>query len=110
MVAARAQCGQGWVVDGYGDCNAGLPRQLMVLGMWLVLDQGVPTNGCVVLGKCKCEAMQWVGLRQWMWGWMGLAWVEWVRTVLIEVECGRQVRIWTKVFLTGVQAEVNIMV
>ncbi len=32
MVAARAQCGQGWVVDGYGDCNAGLPRQLMVLG------------------------------------------------------------------------------
>ncbi len=83
----------------------------MVLGMWLVLDQGVPTNGCVVLGKCKCEAMQWVGLRQWVWGWMGLAWVEWVRTVLIGVECGsRQVRIWTKVFLTGVQAEVDIMV
>ncbi len=32
MVAARARCGLGWVVDNCGDCNTGLLGQLVVLG------------------------------------------------------------------------------
>ncbi len=70
MAAAGAQCEQGWDDNNCDNCNAGLPRQLMVLGKRLLLDQGVTTNGRVVLwtqlgGGCEVlpmggQVVQWM--------------------------------------------------
>ncbi len=49
VLASEVQCEQGWDNDDWGNCYAGLLRQVVVLGMQLVLDWGVPANGLLVL-------------------------------------------------------------
>ncbi len=45
VVATRAQCEQDGDDGSWGNDNVGVPRQMTVLGTWLVLDQEMPGNG-----------------------------------------------------------------